>query len=221
MDETEVVIEHGLPDELREQAVALFEQAFGYKMSTAIRDRQRRMAFMTRAYRARNVIVARQGDRLLGMAGLSSRGEPYRGGVVDVSWDPRPYVDLLGWIGAMWAVWSMRLGSHSPAGDEIYVDGIAVSPEARGLGLGTRLLAEIAELARRNGKRFVRLDVIDANPRAQALYERVGYRVTRVRSFGWQRNSIGFGAMISMELPVDPMDQPAVAAVSSDPSGER
>lgn len=214
MDASDVVIERGLPDELREQAVGLFEDAFGSKMGTAIRDRQQRMAFMARAFRARNVVVARRGDRLLGMAGLSSRGEPYRGGVLDVSWDPRPYVDLLGWAGATWAVWGLRLGSHSPATDEIYVDGIAVTPEARGRGVGTRLLAEVADLARCNGKRFVRLDVIDTNPRAQALYERIGYRVTRIQSFRWKRRWTGFGAMISMELPVAAVDQPAATAVS-------
>jgi ribosomal protein S18 acetylase RimI-like enzyme len=204
MERNEVVIEHGLPEALREQAVVLFEEAFGAKMRVAVPDRQRRMAFMARAYRARNAIVARRGEELLGMAGLSTAGEPYRGGLVDAAWDFRPYVDLLGWAGAAWAVWGLRLGDHSPKPDEVYLDGLAVAPSARGLGIGTRLLAEVNGTARRHGKRFVRLDVIDTNPRAQALYERVGYRVTRVQSFRWKQRRFGFGAMISMEQPVVP-----------------
>ena len=202
MDPTDVVIEHGLPDELRAQAVEVFEDAFGTKMQMAVRDRQKRMAFMAQAYRGPNAIVARRGGRLLGMAGLSTRGVPYDGGLVDISWDLRPYVDLLGWAGAAWAVWGLRLGDHSPKPDELYLDGLAVAAEMRDQGIGTRLLAEVHELARRNGKRFVRLDVIDTNPRAQALYERVGYRVTRVQSFHWKQRWFGFGAMISMEQPV-------------------
>ena len=202
MDPTDVVIEHGLPDELRAQAVEIFEDAFGAKMQMAVRDRQKRMALMARAYRGRNAIVARQGERLLGMAGLSTRGAPYDGGLVDVSWDLRPYVELLGWAGAAWAVWGLRLGDHSPKPDEVYLDGLAVSAEMRDQGIGTRLLAEVNDLACRNGKRFVRLHVVDTNPRAQALYERLGYRVTTVRSFRWQQRWSGFGAMISMEQPV-------------------
>ncbi len=204
MDADTVVIEHGLPDALRDQAVELFEDAFGTKMRSAVRDRERRMTFMARVYRAQNALVARRGERLLGMAGLSTRGEPYRGGLAGLSWDLRPYVDLLGWAGAAWAVWGLRLGAHTPKDDEVYLDGLAVATDARGNGIGTRLLAEVNDIARRNGKRFVRLDVIDANPRAQALYERVGYRVTRVQSYRWSERWSGYGAMISMEQPVAP-----------------
>jgi ribosomal protein S18 acetylase RimI-like enzyme len=204
MDATAVVIEHGLPPELRAQAVELFEEAFGPKMRATVPDRTKRLAFMARAYRADRAVVARSGDRLLGMAGLSTRGQPYGGGLVDLSWDPREYVDLLGWAGALWAVWGLRLGNHAPREDEIYVDGIAVSPAARGRGIGTRLLAEITDIARRHGKRYVRLDVIDTNPRAQQLYERIGFRVTGVQSFRWSQRWTGYGAMISMEQPVDP-----------------
>ena len=118
------------------------------------------------------------------------------------SWDFRPYRDLLGWFGAMWAVWGNRLADHRPEADEVYVDGIAVSADARGLGIGTRLLDETTAIARANGKAFVRLDVIDTTPRAQALYERVGYKVTKVQSFRFKERWVGFGGMISMELPV-------------------
>jgi ribosomal protein S18 acetylase RimI-like enzyme len=94
------------------------------------------------------------------------------------------------------------MADHAPKADEIYVDGIAVAGKARGLGIGTQLLAEISHIARAHDKRFVRLDVIDTNPRAQALYERVGFRVTKVQSFRWKQRSVGFGAMISMEQSV-------------------
>jgi ribosomal protein S18 acetylase RimI-like enzyme len=203
MEEPDIVIEHGLPDALRHQAVVIFEHAFGDKMRTAVGDKEKRMAFMARAYRGEHVIVARRGNQLLGMAGLSSRGAPYAGGLMGPSWDPRPYVDLLGWVGATWAVWGQRLADHRPKDDEIYVDGIAVAPGVRGMGVGTRLLTEIRHVSRREGRRFVRLDVVDTNPRAQALYERLGYKVTKVQSFRWKQRWLGFGAMISMELAVD------------------
>ena len=209
MPASEVVIEHGLPDSLRDQAVAIFEEAFGEKMRMTVRDQQNRMAFMRRRYVASNVVIARRGEQLLGMAAMSTRGAPYAGGLLGSSWDPRPYRELLGWAGACWAVWGQRLADHRPKADEIYVDGIAVVASERGRGIGTRLLNEVRDIGQAHGKRYVRLDVIDRNPRAQALYARLGYRVTRKQSFRWQERWVGFGAMISMERAVDQAAAPA------------
>lgn len=206
MSDDHIVIEHGLPRELRDQAVEIFEEAFGRKLRSAVRDPAKRMEFMRRAFLADHTIIARRGDVLLGMAGLSSKDGDYGGGLMGRSWDPRPYRDLLGWSGAIWAVWGTRLSDRRPKADEIYIDGIAVSPTARGLGIGTRLLDEAQAIARAGGKRFVRLDVIDTNPRAQALYARLGYKVTSVHSFRCMERWLGFGGMISMELPLAASD---------------
>jgi ribosomal protein S18 acetylase RimI-like enzyme len=204
VDAPHAIIEHGLPVALRSQAAALFEGAFGDKMRLAIRDGQQRMAIMERLIIADHVVIARDEDRLLGMAGLSSLGPPFEGGLMGQSWDPRPLRDVLGWVGATWATLSLRLADHHPAADELYIDGLAVAPATRGQGIGSRLLAEIAATARHGGLRFVRLEVVDTNPRAQALYERLGYTVTRVESLRPVQRWTGFGAVISMELRVPP-----------------
>lgn len=214
MSDDGVIIEHGLPDDLRDQAVDIFEDAFGSKMRMAVGDTEKRKAFMHQTYVAGNIIIARRGGTLLGMSGLSTKGAPYAGGLMGGSWDFRPYRELLGWWGAIWAVWGNRMADHRPKADEVYIDGIAVSPEARGLGIGTRLLDEATAIARANGKRYVRLDVIDTNPRAQALYERIGYKVTKVQSFRYKERWVGFGGMISMELVVPPAPMDEAEAVS-------
>ena len=204
VDAPQAIIEHGLPAAMRGQAAALFEGAFGDKMRLAIRDGQKRIAIMEQLIIADHVVIARDGDQLLGMAGLSSLGPPFQGGLMGQSWDPRPLRHVLGWVGATWAILSLRLADHHPAADELYIDGLAVAAAARGQGIGSRLLAEIAATARRGGLGFVRLDVVDTNPRAQALYERLGYTVTRVESFRPVQRWTGFGALISMELRVPP-----------------
>jgi len=216
MNDDGILIEHRLPEELREQAAEIFEDAFGEKMRVVVRDSDRRKEFLRRAFVAENCVIARRGDVLLGMAGMSTRSEPHAGGLMGASWDFRPYRDVLGVVGAIWAVWGNRLADHRPRADEVYVDGIAVSSDARGLGIGTRLLQETTSIARDNGKRFVRLDVIDRNPRAQALYERLGFKVTKVQSFRHKERWVGYGEMISMEQPVPP-----VAADATAPPGQR
>jgi ribosomal protein S18 acetylase RimI-like enzyme len=69
-----------------------------------------------------------------------------------------------------------------------YVNVLAVRPQFRGLGLGTRLLAHADEAGRALGKRGMSVIVSDANPGARRLYERCGYRETAARAMvkeGW------------------------------------
>jgi ribosomal protein S18 acetylase RimI-like enzyme len=53
---------------------------------------------------------------------------------------------------------------------------LAVLPGLQSCGLGTVLIGALEERARRRGKARVDLGVGEDNPRARALYERLGYR---------------------------------------------
>lgn len=57
----------------------------------------------------------------------------------------------------------------------IYVQDLVVMESARGLGLGQRLLAETAAVARARGCTYLRLSVDDDNSDAQAFYQRNGF----------------------------------------------
>ncbi len=203
MDDTAVTIIRGLPEDLRAAGVVLFDTAFGDKLRIAIPDRDKRVAYLARVLCREHVVAATRADELVGMIGLRSGEGAYRGGLLDIPWDPRPFRDLLGLRGAIRAGLNLRFADHRPAADELYVDGVAVAASERGQGIGTRLLDEAATIARESGFRWLRLDVIDTNPRAQALYERLGYRVTKVEKVYWMQRWTGYGAIISMERAVD------------------
>ncbi len=203
MDVETTVIQRGLPEHLLRAGVILFDEAFGEKLRIALPDKEKRLDFMDRVFVADHAVVARRGDELSGMLGLSSGSGRYRGGLLDVPWDPRPYRDLLGLRGSIRAVLGLRLAEHHPAVDELYVDGVAVAPADRGEGIGTRLLHEAVSVAREDGLRWLRLHVVDTNPRAQALYERLGFRVTGVEKTRPLERWLGYDAIISMEMPVE------------------
>jgi ribosomal protein S18 acetylase RimI-like enzyme len=59
-----------------------------------------------------------------------------------------------------------------------FIEEIALLPEAQGRGIGTRLVRDILQAARRRGVP-VRLSVFASNP-AQALYARLGFEVVRI-----------------------------------------
>jgi len=68
---------------------------------------------------------------------------------------------------------------ESPKKHEEYIAHIGVAPEYRGQGIGEKLVNTLVERGRDRGSRIAALDVSVENPRAQALYERLGFRVTK------------------------------------------
>lgn len=82
--------------------------------------------------------------------------------------------EVLGFVHC--CVHGMPCALHAPKPGELYVEELAVSPDARGKGVGTKLLqwAEAQALAR--GDTVLSLAVLRGN-RAQGLYERFGFGV--------------------------------------------
>jgi ribosomal protein S18 acetylase RimI-like enzyme len=68
-----------------------------------------------------------------------------------------------------------------PKTRELYLAHLGVAPSLRGSGIGSRLVHRLLE--QRDPKRHdhVTLDVATTNPRAEALYSRLGFRVTMLR----------------------------------------
>ena len=201
-------IERGLPERLRRSAAEILDEAFGEKLTPVIRDRERRLAFLARTVRAGSCLVALDGEELLGLVCLNaSRGE-FKGAILDTeSLGFADWRELLGVVGSIRAAILLRLFfTHTAKPDEVYIDFIAVSANARGRGLGAALLDEAWNAAREGGFEYVRLDVVDTNPRAQALYEREGYRVIHEERLGFLSRFTGFSAAYTMELRAEPVD---------------
>ena len=72
------------------------------------------------------------------------------------------------------------------------MDGICVDAAARGQGVGTRLLNAVKSEAAKRDLGHVRLDVIDTNPKARALYERQGFVAQGTQDIGPLRHVFGF-----------------------------
>jgi ribosomal protein S18 acetylase RimI-like enzyme len=73
----------------------------------------------------------------------------------------------------------MRKLSPPMGEDTEYASSLGVAPDFRGRGIGSALLNRHKEVARAKGRRVYALDVSVDNHRAQELYERLGFQVTR------------------------------------------
>lgn len=93
---------------------------------------------------------------------------------------------------------------HTPQPNEMYIDHLAVTKHARGLGVGTKLLQWGEDIARQRNKTLLTLGVVKGNP-AKRLYQRLGFVDVSFSCF-WSSCIVGmphgqFGAdMMEKEL---------------------
>lgn len=83
---------------------------------------------------------------------------------------------------------------------ELLLDGIAVSSEYRGKGVGSALLNAAKCLTKTEGFERMRLDVVDTNPRAKSLYERHGFVAEEVEDLSAWSELLGFSKVTTMRF---------------------
>lgn len=182
-------LHRGLPPDHLDAAVRLYWQAFGPKLGRVLGPEDRALRYLRRVMRAENCIIAVDGqDRLLGLAGFRTAEGSFAGG------SSADLAEVYGPMGSLWRGMLLRGLGDEPEVDRFLLDGLCVADWAQGQGVGSALLREICAEARERGYTTVRLDVIDRNDRARALYERLGFHVDRTAPLGALRHVFGFAA---------------------------
>ncbi|MBL4795445.1 MAG: GNAT family N-acetyltransferase [Pseudomonadales bacterium] len=87
---------------------------------------------------------------------------------------------------------SSRVGSvmKVPKKGELYLSNFGVIPESRGKGVGSKMISNKMIIAKDKNYRVFALDVADNNPKAEALYSRLGLEVVEVKKFSDKRVSM-------------------------------
>lgn len=183
----------GLPEHLRGPAAALYWQAFGGKLGRVMGPEARALEYLGRIIRADHAIVALDtGGALLGLLGFKTPEGAFAGG------EGTDLRAIYGSAGGTWRAAVLRLLQSEVDNAHFLIDGICVARENRSIGIGAALLEAVCAEAVARGYAAVRLDVIDTNWRARALYERCGFAVTRTESLGPLRHIFGFSAASTM-----------------------
>lgn len=186
-------ITKGFTPHERQQIAALYWEAFGAKLHYVLGPRPKALRFITDQLSSDFALVARGTESgILGVAGFKTAEGALIGG--ELSDLARVY----GWLSTLWRGPLLGMVERDVAADVLLMDGICVSAEARGLGLGTALLRAIKDEATAQGLSSVRLDVIDTNPRARALYEREGFKEIGQENLGPLSHVFGFKSSIKM-----------------------
>ncbi len=188
-----MIVTPGFAEDERPRIAALYCEAFGAKLGRVLGPERKALALVARVADPAYVLCARDGDgALLGLVGFRTRkGTFVGGGFGDMA-------AIYGGFGAIWRSGLMAALERRADGRNLILDGICVAAEARGRGVGTALLEAIARRALDDGYEGVRLDVIDSNERARALYERRGFTAVGEERLGPLTPVFGFRSATTM-----------------------
>ena len=82
---------------------------------------------------------------------------------------------------------------------DIYIDYIATSPEYRSKGIGAQIIAFVRDTL---GHKHIQLETYSKNTRAISFYERLGFRVIKVKKSLMMAIS-GFGSLVTIRFDAD------------------
>ncbi|MEM9150103.1 MAG: N-acetyltransferase [Cyanobacteria bacterium P01_F01_bin.3] len=161
----------------------LLLSAFREKLLPVLGDDERAHHVVEESINSTNCIAAIEDQKLVGLLGVRN----------DQGLFFRPTLKLMttayGLVGGLLRKACLALLEHATASDEWYVFCVAVSEDTRGQGIGSHLFAKLEEQAIQNGATKISLQVINTNPRAEKLYNRLGF-VSRKRTTIWPLNRL-------------------------------
>jgi len=199
-----IQITTGLTPEQLPQAVALFDKAFERKMSLAIADVTVRRRFFGEIFSGQACLGALKDGKVIGAAGFQTPTAAFSGGLTGRGVPWATIRRHFGFFQSIRAALFFKLFERETDAETLLMDGIFVDEEARGLGIGRTLLEAFFVYGAEQGFKKAKLGVIDTNPRAKALYERVGFVVQAKKNMGILKWVLGFGSYYVMIRPIDP-----------------
>jgi GNAT superfamily N-acetyltransferase len=172
-----IEIRLGAPNDLRAKAAQIYYAAFHLKLTPVLGSVEHGIAILQQDMDLDRAIVALSQNHLLGIAGIKHDHRRL------VNFRRSTFAHEFGWLGGLFRYLMLQFANRRERAHELLMDGIAVDSIARGKGIGTRLLNAVFDFARAKGYQSIRLDVVDTNPRARQLYDRMGFVPTQTQHY--------------------------------------
>lgn len=193
-----IELRRGLPACHVPAAAELYYDAFCKKLQPVLVSQPRGVRVLEQILVPESAVVALCEGRLVGLSGVLHGRRSFLRPRLAV------YCREYGWTGGALRYVVARVLRRWQPSQEVLVEGLVVHPDLRGQGVGTQLLEEIFRYARERSLRAVRLEVVDTNPRARQLYERLGFVAVRTHRFPLLEPLLGFRAVTTMIKPMAP-----------------
>ena len=170
-----------LPDDFKVSAIRLYFNALKEKLEPILGSDDRAQEALASNIATDKCIVAICNGKLVGIMGIQTNKRGF------VNPKLKTMVRIYGNFGGILRMGGLAILHHTIGTDELYVDGVAVASEMRGKGIGSHLFELLEQAVLKKRIKTISLEVIDTNPRAKALYERLGFVAVKTQTL-WPLN---------------------------------
>ena len=170
-----------LPDDFKVSAIRLYFNSLKEKLEPILGSDGRAQEALASNIATDKCIVAICNGKLVGIMGIQTNKRGF------VNPNLKTMVRIYGNFGGILRMGGLAILHHTIGTDELYVDGVAVATEMRGKGIGSHLFELLEQAVLKKRIKTISLEVIDTNPRAKALYERLGFVAVKTQTL-WPLN---------------------------------
>ncbi len=201
-----MIIKKGLPEKYKQSAAELLLEAFNEKFIPILGKDKKSIKLIKASIDINNCIYSEKNGNLLGILGITTT----KGNFINITF--KDLVSIYGLFRAIPKIIKLTMFFfHIPKVNEVYVELVAVADIARGKGIGSMLFDSLTNLALNKGFRDITLQVVDTNPRARELYERLDFVVEKKidiwpinKLVGWPFREVYYMRKSISFLKIDP-----------------
>jgi ribosomal protein S18 acetylase RimI-like enzyme len=178
------------------QSVEVFVEGFYFTLKSLSKDKEKLHKLFKNSFDYNMTYACLQDGEAVGFVGLANDQKR------PTKLDKEIFIEIMGGFAKKLSYKAASAGFERPKAigpQDIYIDYIATSPEHRSKGIGTQLIEFVRDTL---DSKHIELETYAKNTRAIALYERLGFKVTRVKKSFIMRLK-GFGNMVYMRLDTE------------------
>ena len=180
-----------------DQAINIYYFAFKKKIRALIKSKEKALAIHKKALNPGRVLYALLDERVVGIAGLHYDNKNF----MEIKYkDLREHFNP---IQSYFIYFIYKIMSPKFKNDVIRIDSIAVDEDVRGQGIGSILIEKVFELAKDKEFKEVILEVVDTNPKAKKLYERIGFKEKKLVKYYFTTRIAGFSSEFIMSYNME------------------
>lgn len=188
MQKLNIEIADSINKNQRIRAIEILYYAFEQKIRALIKSKDKALAIYNKSLKNDQVFYALLDGNVVGLIGLQYKNRTF----LEFKYrDLRKYFNPL----QSYFIYKIyKLTSPKIKDDVLRIDSVAVDTSCRSLGIGTQLINKVFEFAKNKGFKEVVLEVINTNPKAKELYERIGFKEEKIVRYYFLTRSAGFSS---------------------------
>ncbi|WP_077703007.1 GNAT family N-acetyltransferase [Virgibacillus dokdonensis] len=193
-------IKKGFEESNRQRAAKLYSEAFERKFSKVVGNREVIEGLLEQCMDSQFCFGAyNENNQLVGLMGFHIDNQAL------IKLKISSFIKTFGAIRGIYKASLLQLlfNHKSDNAKQLLMNGVAIESTYRGRGIGSQLFEALFTFVKSEGYESIKLHVIDENPRAKALYERLGLVQKKHEKMPrWAADLFGVSGFSAMVLPI-------------------